>query len=273
MAITMRRSSSVCRRSPRRCTKTFEERSNCLVCQGARACYALSTSSGCHEAWCFIMAFGSQQLAHTGRQRNLRRLTSGSQPLIERFEYRVIANCHEGTHIQSGPHVRASSPNRPAAAEGPAIPVQGGYPDQGGQSLAIQRAQLRRSSRSGAQRGQYQGRCGAAPPAPSTLDSPATRVEVVVQGGQPGVEPGDMGLDVRLEPRERTPQAVLFGCPQGNQLPPPRQQCPSSSAWASGRGRGIGRTASASALRPARRAHPSWPTARWPWQSHALDGD
>ena len=34
-----------------------QERSNCLVCQGDMACYALSTSSACHEAWCFTMAF------------------------------------------------------------------------------------------------------------------------------------------------------------------------------------------------------------------------
>ena len=38
-------------------SKVEAKRSNCLVCQGALACYALSTSSGCHEAWCFILAF------------------------------------------------------------------------------------------------------------------------------------------------------------------------------------------------------------------------
>ena len=33
-----------------------------------------------------------------------------------------------------------------------------------------------------------------------------------------------MGLDVRLQPWGGTPEAVLFGRPHGDQLPPPRQQ-------------------------------------------------
>jgi hypothetical protein len=84
-----------------------------------------------------------QPRAQTGRQRHLRRLTSGPQALVERVAHGSLPDRHAGPHRPSGPPVRTASPSRPTAAAGAAIPVQGGHPDQGGPSVATQRAPRR----------------------------------------------------------------------------------------------------------------------------------
>jgi hypothetical protein len=82
-----------------------------------------------------------QQLAHAGRQRDLRGLPRRPQALIKRFEYRIIAHRHEGTHVQGGPHVGASPPEGAGAPEGAAVTISRCHPNQGSQPLAAQRAQ------------------------------------------------------------------------------------------------------------------------------------
>jgi hypothetical protein len=47
----------------------------------------------------------------------------------------------------------------------------------------------------------------------------------------------------------------------------------SSSAWASGKGRGWAIPPRQNGLRPVHRGHPSWPAARWLWRSPGLGGD
>ena len=167
-----------------------------------------------------------QQLAHTGRQGDLRRLTSGPQALVERFAPGMMAGRHEGPHRPRGPHVGTPSPGLPTAPEGAAIPVPGGHPDQGSQPLATQCAHLRqvKPSRAGTDGANPRDAAEQRLTFPPHRTRPPRRVEVVVQGCQSGVELGEMGLDVRLEPRGRTPEAVLFGGPPGDQWPPPRQQ-------------------------------------------------
>ena len=84
-------------------------RSNCLVCQGAPR--MLSDSSLLRLPGGVVVHHGvqnRQQLAHAGRQRDLRGLPRRPQALIKRFEYRIIAHRHEGPHVQGGPHVGAS---------------------------------------------------------------------------------------------------------------------------------------------------------------------
>jgi|RhiMetdeSRZDD1v2_1073273.scaffolds.fasta_scaffold195908_2 hypothetical protein len=49
-----------------------------------------------------------QELAHTGRQRDLCSLPRSPQTLVKRFEYWIIAHRHQGTHVQGGPHMGAS---------------------------------------------------------------------------------------------------------------------------------------------------------------------
>jgi hypothetical protein len=167
-----------------------------------------------------------QQLAHAGGQCDLRDLPRSPQTLVECFEHWIIADRHEGTHRERGPYRGASPPDRPAAPERATIPVQRGHPDQGSQPLAAQRPQLRqveqqRACTDRANAGDAAEQVLAFPP---YRTRPQRRVEVVVQRRQLGVEPGDMGLDVCLEPWGGTSEAVLFGCPHGDQLPPPRQE-------------------------------------------------
>ena len=90
-----------------------EERSNCLDCQGSLVCYALGTSWTCHGFWCLTMALKMvQEFAHAGRQRNLLGFARGAQALVKGFEHRIIADGHEGTHVQGSPHMRTPTPGR-----------------------------------------------------------------------------------------------------------------------------------------------------------------
>jgi hypothetical protein len=82
-----------------------------------------------------------------------------------------------------------------------------------------------------------------------------------------------MGLEVCLQPWGYIPKAILFGRPHGDQLPQPCQKGAEFISLGVRPGPGVGRTDSAKWAKRARRAHPSWPTSRWPWQSHALGGD
>jgi hypothetical protein len=55
---------------------------------------------------------------------------------------------------------------------------------------------------------------------------PQRGIEVVIQGRHVLIEPGDMGRDVGAQALRRVFEAVLLGRPQGDELPPPRQESP-----------------------------------------------
>jgi hypothetical protein len=167
-----------------------------------------------------------QQRAHTGRQGHLRPLAGGPQAVRKCLAHRLVPHGYKGAQIESGPYRGASPPERPAAPEGAALPRQGRHPDQRGQPLAAQRAQLRQ--------GEPQRPCPDRANAGDAAEKvraltphrprPQRRVAVVLQRRQAGVAPGAMRREVRLEPWRGVAQAVLGGRPHGDQWPPPRQE-------------------------------------------------
>jgi hypothetical protein len=81
-----------------------------------------------------------QQLAHTGRQRDLFGFARGTQALIKPFEHWVVPDCDQRTHVQGGPHMGTATPDSAGTTHGPAVPMEGRYPDQRGTALAGQGA-------------------------------------------------------------------------------------------------------------------------------------
>src|SRR5262245_48549246 len=118
------------------------KRSNCLVCQGglcmlcARHLRRLPRGLVLHHS-----RENRQELAHAGRQRDLRRFATRPQVFIKPFEYRVVPNRNERTHIQGGPDMGATTTDRPAAPQGASVSMKGSNTDQGCNALAAQGAQ------------------------------------------------------------------------------------------------------------------------------------
>src|SRR6266511_3700546 len=127
------------------------ECSNCLVCQGglcmlcARHLRRLPRGLVLHHS-----SENRQELAHAGRQRDLRRFATRAQVCIKPFEYRVVPNRNERTHIQGGPDMGATTPDRPGAPQGSTVSMKGSNTDQGCNALAAQGAQLWQVEQQGA---------------------------------------------------------------------------------------------------------------------------
>ena len=138
-------------------------------------------------------------------------------------------------------------PNRPAAPERATIPGQRGHADQGGQPLAAQRAQLWQVDQqcTGADRATTRDAAEPSLAFPPPWTRPQRRVEVVVQRCPPGVEPGDRGLEVRLQPWGCPPKTFCAAVRRATNGRRRASSARRSSAGASGRARGGGRTASA----------------------------
>ena len=89
------------------------------------------------------------ELAHTGRQRHLLGFACGAQALVKRFEHRMIADGHEGTHIQGRPDMGTPTPGRAGPPQGATVPIAGSDANEGRDALAA----------SGAQRWQVKEQC------------------------------------------------------------------------------------------------------------------
>ncbi len=167
-----------------------------------------------------------QQLMHTRRQRHLRGLAGRPQPGVERLNHRIAAAGGQGPHIEHRPDRRAPARHRAATPLGPAVPVERGHPDQGGDLLAIQGAQLRETGEQGPR--EHRAHPGRALQqlllrAPDrTL--PDRAAELVVQGGQAPIEPGQVRLDLLAHRLEGAAEAVLLGRAHREELPTARQQ-------------------------------------------------
>ena len=256
-------------------SKTEAKRSNCLVCQGApllidRHLLGLPRRMMFHHG-----VQDRQQLAHAGGQGHLCRLPCRPQALVEGLEHRIIPDRHQGTHVQSGPHMGASSPDRPAAPERAAIPVQRGHPDQAASRWRLNVPNSGRSSSS------VRAQTG---PMPGTLRSSSSRsrhtglVRSVVSRSSSSAASRVLSQVI---------WAWMSVCSRGGAFPDgsvrPSAWPPVAAAAPAGRGvRRLGHPAGAEASaapprqngpRRARRAHPSWPTARSLWQSHAPGED
>src|SRR5207245_2825850 len=69
-------------------------------------------------------------------------LSGRTQTPIEGLNHEVAPRGGHRCHVQHGPDSGASAPAGAGASQGATVPVQRGDPDQGGDLLAIQRAQL-----------------------------------------------------------------------------------------------------------------------------------
>ncbi len=72
-----------------------------------------------------------QQLMHTRRQGDFFDFPRGEEPLVKRFDLRVVARGHQRAHVQHGAHMRAPAPDRAPTAEGPTVAIEGRHADQG----------------------------------------------------------------------------------------------------------------------------------------------
>ena len=71
------------------------------------------------------------ELTHAGCQRHLLGFARGAQALGKGFEDRVIANGHEGTHVQGRPPLRTPTPGRAGPPQGATVPLAGRDADEG----------------------------------------------------------------------------------------------------------------------------------------------
>ena len=83
-----------------------------------------------------------QELTHAGRERDLLGFARRAQARIKGFEHRIIADGHEGTHVQGRPDMGASPPGRAGPPQGAAVPLAGGDADERRDALAASGAQL-----------------------------------------------------------------------------------------------------------------------------------
>ena len=83
-----------------------------------------------------------QELAHAGRQRDLRRFASRAQALIKPFAYRVVADRNPRTHVQDRPDMGTPTSGRAGPPQGATVPIEGGDTDESGNALAASGAQL-----------------------------------------------------------------------------------------------------------------------------------
>ena len=91
----------------------------------------------------------NEQLAHTGCEGQLLRLTSRQQTLVEVPDDGVVAASYQRSHVQGSTDPGAPSPDRPFAPQCAAVPVEGSHAHQGGDLPAVQGAQLRQVGQKG----------------------------------------------------------------------------------------------------------------------------
>ena len=83
-----------------------------------------------------------QQLSEAGGESHLFRLPWNTETLVEVPEDRVASSGHQGSHVQGSAQWFPPTPQGALASQGIGIPVEGCYPHQVGNLLAVEGAQL-----------------------------------------------------------------------------------------------------------------------------------
>ena len=83
-----------------------------------------------------------EELAHASGQRHELGLAGGDQALVEGAQAGVGPTGGEGGHVEGGADGGAPTPDRAAAAPGAAVPIEGRDADEGGDLVAVERAQF-----------------------------------------------------------------------------------------------------------------------------------
>jgi hypothetical protein len=166
-----------------------------------------------------------QELAHAGGQRDFRRFPCRSQTLIKPHEHRVVSDCDQRTHVQGGPDMGATAPDGSNAAQGPTSPMKGSDPDQGREALAAQGASRWEVEQQGA--GTHRAKAGYTAKQCLALApdgaGPQGRIQLVIEGHQACVEPGNVCLYIGPQARGCPTETVLFSRPHGHELSVPRE--------------------------------------------------
>lgn len=85
-----------------------------------------------------------EELAHTGGDDDLERLSSGFKALREDTDHGVVSLCGEGCHIEGTADMRASTPNGTLTLEFPAVAIEGGQAGESTDLLAIELSEFRK---------------------------------------------------------------------------------------------------------------------------------
>src|SRR5947208_13142854 len=98
------------------------ERSNCLDCQGGLVYFLALHLLGL--PWRPMLQHGvenGQELVHTRGQGDFFDVPRGEEPLVKRFDLRVVARGYEGPHVSHGAHMCPPAPGRAPTTEGPTV--------------------------------------------------------------------------------------------------------------------------------------------------------
>jgi hypothetical protein len=87
-----------------------------------------------------------QELAHASRNGNLPGFASLKESLVKYPDHGVMADGRQGAHVEHRSHRPSATPDGLLAPITTAFPVKRGYAHQGGNLLAVERAQLLKSS-------------------------------------------------------------------------------------------------------------------------------
>ena len=84
-----------------------------------------------------------QELVHGGGESDLLGFSGGEQPLVEWPEDGIVPHGYQAAHIQSGSYAGAAAPDDAPPTQDAAFAVERRHPNERGDLLAIERAQLR----------------------------------------------------------------------------------------------------------------------------------
>ena len=164
-----------------------------------------------------------QQFSHAGDQRHLGRLPSGPEARVEDADHRVMAGGHERAHVERRTDRGAAAPDHALAPPRAAVAGARRHPDQGGDLLVGQGAQLgqlaqERATDPGADPGDGPQEILLGPPERTAAKG---LVEVAVHVHELALEPADVLRDAPAHGRGGKAEPVLFGRQHLEQLPAP----------------------------------------------------
>ena len=142
-----------------------------------------------------------QKLPQGRHQRDLRRVASGTEALVERGEDRIVTRSGDGGHVQHAPHRSAALLNHATAPQGAAIAVEGRDADQSRDLPAVEVAQFREfgDERRGGDRAHSRYGPEQVLGLPPRRTGPDRVMEVGFEVAEGLLEPRDMGVDAALK--------------------------------------------------------------------------
>jgi len=167
-----------------------------------------------------------EEFVHAGGQGDFLGFAGGAEALVEGANGRVVPGGDERGHVQGGAHAGAAPPDDTPAAQRAALAGERGHANQGGNGFAVEVAEFGHLG----EQGQGGGRANAGDAAQQILPFAPERAglhgvaQVVVEGGELVVQPGDVRLDTRAHGRQGGIEPVALGRAHADKLTPSGQQ-------------------------------------------------